>query len=198
MSTDGWIIMGVIVAALTLGVIFYFSIRQDKASQKQSMKATEPMPVVIMNASDLLPVTEKKGPDSALSIVDVQALSPTNGMESYTNPIIVESSPTPPEIQKELNQLPPYLEEKAKENYNGLKVCWRLELYSIRTVSKSIVRISFYPKNSLVSVWVEVDINAYPELKISKKDEQFWVKGKIMSADRSSIKLDETSIHRII
>jgi hypothetical protein len=85
-----------------------------------------------------------KQPATVVSILDppkeVSSESKSISSSEYSE------HPNPVEIDEAINKLPPFQQEAAKQNYQGLKVQWHVTLSSVSTTykSNSIVRLSCF------------------------------------------------------
>jgi hypothetical protein len=105
-----------------------------------------------------------------------------------------KNSITPNEIEKALEDLPPFQIQQGTNNFVGLEVDWLVELRSTFTIENQLYLITSSPNSYLLDIVFPIDIEQYPQLKIMKEGEQFVVKGKIADVYSNKITLDHCSL----
>ena len=100
--------------------------------------------------------------------------------------------PTPSEIKNEIGGLPPYQQDKAGDNYVGLKVQWHLKLLLTFTSDSdpNVIKIALTEDpSSFPTVWCNIDIREHPEIKTTDQYSGVFVKGEISRAKQFEIEL---------
>jgi len=103
------------------------------------------------------------------------------------------STPDPQEIFREIDSLPPYLREDARQNYEGLPVIWSVELFSA-TDSPNGVRIYANSANDTPAspgIIFTVDVSLYPQIKTMPTGQGFIVQGTITEVSSLWIELGD-------
>jgi len=103
---------------------------------------------------------------------------------------------TPTEIMQSLDSLPPFQIKQGAKNFEGLKIEWLVELFSISSLEGELFLVTRTPQTMFPLISFHTDIEQYPELKIMKAGELLTVKGEIASITGSSnINLKDCSLH---
>jgi hypothetical protein len=109
----------------------------------------------------------------------------------------------PYEIRDKIDSLPPFQQNKAKENYLGIGVKWKGKFSHITEQASGSIRVSLQavPRVAVPGiarpVWVDfsVRLSDYPQLKIIEKDTGLSVIGRIVGFDQvGAIMLDYVKI----
>lgn len=111
-------------------------------------------------------------------------------------------NPTPPEIHAQLNSLPLFQREQARDSYRGLGVRWPVTLLSVDRLSEYDQRQTGENYRVLMMfadrgdpIGAEVDIERFPRLKISHRGTPFQISGTISSiSDLGVIRLQDVEI----
>jgi len=92
------------------------------------------------------------------------------------------------QIINDIHNAPPFQQDSVSQNYNGLKVQWEGRLWEVKKVDfphklKKTVRVIIHPisDNLHYSIIFNVNIDKYPDLKITKRDSLISVEGKIIN-----------------
>lgn len=124
-------------------------------------------------------------------------------------PVFSESDylpqPTPAEIANQLDSLPVFQRGAARESYVGLKVCWQVELFNLMELGNAERKVfkadathclQAHPQDRPgCTVWANVDVNAFPRLKISHAGTLLSIFGTISKiTDSDHVRLRDVSI----
>ena len=102
---------------------------------------------------------------------------------TITEPSIQESHPNPDEIFNAIDQEPAYLQDEARQSYNGIQVTWIVSLFSMTNTSDGERISATSVDNSLDLVIFTINLDDYPQLKIMEPHQEFVVQGAITSVD---------------
>jgi len=96
------------------------------------------------------------------------------------------------EIIDEIQNMPPFQQASAGKNYNGIKVQWEGRLWNVEKShrsNKNIVRVDIkpHPNDLHYTIFLYVDIEKFPELKVAKRDYTIKVKGKIIDCSSAGM-----------
>jgi hypothetical protein len=96
--------------------------------------------------------------------------------------------PTPADIYKQINSLPPFQQNSAGDIYKGVEVCWHALFRSVSPSGDSWTVIldsadSKIPRHAGSFLCEGVEIEKNPRLKIAYKDERLIVSGTIAKVD---------------
>ena len=108
------------------------------------------------------------------------------------------SKPTPTEISKQINALPPYQQNAAQEAYKGLSVRWPALLLSISEggANKWRVMLKYDDSSSrgdAVILCRDVDIETCPRLKFAQAGTRLDVSGIILNVEHG-VTLNDVTI----
>jgi len=123
---------------------------------------------------------------------DIKENSQQPPQQSEEPSIEYREHPTPSEIKDEIGGLPPYQQDKAGDNYVGLKVQWHLRLFLTFTSDSdpNVIKIALVEDSSLSpTVWCNIDIREHPEIKTTDQYSGVFVKGEISRAKQFEIEL---------
>lgn len=101
------------------------------------------------------------------------------------------SHPSPQDIFSDIDALPPYLQETARQNYIGLSVTWGVTLFSTSDSTDGLWIYALPLDRSSPGVTFTIDTNAYPQIKTMPKGHEFTVQGVITSVDSLAIHLGD-------
>ena len=91
---------------------------------------------------------------------------------------------TPDGIIRHVLALPPFQRQSAAKNYEGIRVSWRLRLFSADAYAgKAYVNGDMTDFSSTVRC--EVDLDRYPEFKVMEPGRPFWVEGRVSTVDHA-------------
>jgi len=113
--------------------------------------------------------------------------------------------PTPAEIASQLDSLPIFQRSAVKESYVGLKVRWRVELFNLTELGNAERKafqtdathcLQAHPRiRPECTVWANVNVNAFPHLKISHAGTLLRIFGTISKiTDSDHVRLKDVSI----
>ena len=191
-----WIFSGVGVA-----VLVYFL--QGKPKKQNNNLNNENSPgssnqqnnanVIIQNNYNSAPSTNQKpktsNPESPVVMIEKSKLDQKN---SY------HTDPTPTEISKQLNKLPPYQQEKMSEEYKNFKIAWKVRLHSVSSALKegmvTVVASEIGNTFNYPMINFDVNISSCPKLKFSQRGEIMSVFGEIKKASLTWFELKNCSI----
>jgi hypothetical protein len=103
---------------------------------------------------------------------------------------------TPLEIRDYLRNLPPFQREDAADHYKGIKVSWVVSIeYSEKRPNGNVFLMTEYERHISPSIYLEIELVKYPELKIINKDQEFRIEGEIDTISSGSIKLTNCKLY---
>jgi hypothetical protein len=114
---------------------------------------------------------------------------------STTIPNIVNI--TPIAMLEEVDSLPPFQREQAESHYKGMYVKWELSLSSILSTKDNIASTSFIFNNSIPRVYVDIDTEKCPLIKIDRKGKKYEIVGKIINFKFSNVDLELVSLTEV-
>jgi hypothetical protein len=90
------------------------------------------------------------------------------------------------EIVDAINNSAPFQREDVAKNYRGIKVKWEGKLWDVNKTSTSIgdsvrVQLNPEPNEHLYSIYFDVPIETYPQLKIAQRGDLIGVLGTIIN-----------------
>lgn len=110
---------------------------------------------------------------------------------------------SPEDILKQLESVPPFQQKEVSKNYSGIKVVWNV-LFRSAYVEKTgddgnNVRLILSPNNGYLRPLINchVNINEYPELKVSKKNTKITIAGEILEVSTLLIDLKNVKLLKI-
>jgi len=92
-------------------------------------------------------------------------------------------TPTPQEIQEELENVTPFQRRAATENFIGLKVRWETHLKLVHPGYENAVSLGCKYEGYPRLVLIETDLHEYPFLRVAKKGQAIVVYGTIIGID---------------
>lgn len=98
--------------------------------------------------------------------------------------------PSPVEIMKEINSAALFQQETICKNYEGLKIKWLVELFSIykeNNPNKVKLVLIKSKEDCFPTIWTNVSLDNYPELKIANRGTKLWIAGKIIEVEKLSV-----------
>jgi hypothetical protein len=122
-----------------------------------STKRTEAVPVKVQNQGK--------------AYVDVK-----NGESGKISTLTVKK------IIDEINDSPPFQKDEIAQNYHGIKVNWEGTLWEVKKRFLESVSVPLHPeaKNVHYSIWFDVPVGKFPQLKIARRDDLIGVSGRII------------------
>ncbi len=93
--------------------------------------------------------------------------------------------PSPKEIAQSINDLPPFQQITANENYIGINICWDLTLSLVHSKGEDIVSLNCESNGYSRYVNVETSLNKYPQIKVIRKGQRLRVYGEIKDIETS-------------
>ena len=101
------------------------------------------------------------------------------------------------EIRRVVNESPVFQKEEIAKNYRGIRVKWKVTLYSIHSRSGSIVNLMTEYEGGYPWVNFEVDLNDHPTLKVAKMGKEFIVTGLILNYKNNSFDIDLENLEEV-
>jgi hypothetical protein len=92
-------------------------------------------------------------------------------------------TPTPQEIEEEIEKVTPFQRRAAKENYVGLKVRWETHLLLAHPLKENAVSLGCRYEGYSRLVLIETDLREYPFLRVAKNGQPIVVYGTITGID---------------
>lgn len=183
-----WIFSGIGVVILTIIYQLYVRKKENKESSlKNTHISTKSGNNVILSGSS----------NNTVQIISNQLkeeTSPANRQEEKRT--IAKIDPT--YINDEIERAPLFQQVDVGKNFIGFEVKWELKLSAIRRVRDNSFFVLFKQGDSITpDIFVRIDIETYPILKISKNGSMFEIEGKIIACLRHEIELDVKSIRAI-
>lgn len=99
------------------------------------------------------------------------------------------SHPSPQEIFESIDALQLYLQDDARQSYEGNWVEWGVGLYSVTETTDGMKISTFSLEERHRLVTFTVDISKYPQLKIAERGHKIIVQGTIIKVDTIGIEL---------
>ena len=96
-----------------------------------------------------------------------------------------------------MNESPVFQKEEIAKNYRGIRVKWKVTLYSIHSRSGSIVNLMTEYEGGYPWVNFEVDLNDHPTLKVAKMGKEFIVTGLILNYKNNSFDIDLENLEEV-
>ncbi len=98
------------------------------------------------------------------------------------------------EISKIINESPPFQKNQTALNYNGIRIKWEVNLYSLHELDGNIAQVMTLYKNNYPWVNFIIDLKSYPIFKVAQKGKKFIVIGKINKTDGATYEIDVETI----
>ncbi len=187
----------VITIALLLVIVFdiYGIINKTHPQQITTLNATPSISTPTITATPTFTPTSSPVLTSIMTPTPTLSLTPTVLKELTQEPQL--SSFTPLDIFTEIDKIQSsYLQNQARQNYQGRPVVWDVKLDSI-TNWFDVQQIYTNPANqtsSFPTVVIYANIDEYPSLKTMNIGKVFRVKGTIESINQLNIILDNCYI----
>ncbi len=167
------IIIGAIVNQLFARRKIDAEIEKIRAETDKARAESEKLRVEIVQlTAPTINESKSKRPEKITTTNILESLD-NNGSKEY------QDNPSPEEIMLAVDNLPEYQKDYMLNNYVGIKIRWRLALFSV-DVKDAIVRLSLHriEAGNLIIV-CEVNVDDYPKIKFLKRHHKIWVSGRI-------------------
>ncbi len=101
------------------------------------------------------------------------------------------------EIRKAIDESPVFQREEVAKNYRGIRIKWKVTLYSIHPKSENIVRLMTNSEGKYPWVNFELDLKEYPNLKVAKEGCGFIVTGLILNYRNNGFDIELENLEEV-
>jgi hypothetical protein len=95
--------------------------------------------------------------------------------------------PTPRDIIKQLEALPPFQRPAARTAYLGIPVKWHVTLHSVTPLPNGLAHLMLLDRGSYPWVYCDVSLASYPQVKIAKTGDSLTVSGTIADVEGNAV-----------